>query len=96
MNKSVIITGASRGIGRATALVFAENGYDILICYRTGEKEAYETAEMAKAYGVRAIPFQMDIASLADCRRTAAGWPSGAAIPGRGSAYGRGCRAFSG
>ena len=72
MNKSVIITGASRGIGRATALVFAENGYDILICYRTGEKEAYETAEMAKAYGVRAIPFQMDIASLADCRRTAA------------------------
>ena len=72
MNKSVIITGASRGIGRATALVFAENGYDILICYRTGEKEAYETAEMAKAYGVRAIPFQMDISSLADCRRTAA------------------------
>ena len=30
------------------------------------------TAEEAKAFGVRAIPFQMDIASLSDCRRTVA------------------------
>ena len=72
MNQSVIITGASRGIGRATALLFAKKGYDILICYRNGEKEACETAEFAKAFGVRAIPFQMDISSLPDCRRTAA------------------------
>ncbi len=72
MKQSVIITGASRGIGRATALAFAENGYDLLICYRSGEKEALETVALAKDFGVRAIPFQMDMASLADCRRTAA------------------------
>ena len=72
MNKSVIITGASRGIGRATALAFAKAGYDILVCYRTREAEAKETAEEAKSFGVRAIPFQMDMASLSDCRRTAA------------------------
>ena len=72
MNKSVIITGASRGIGRATALAFARNGYDLLICYQSREADAIRTAEEAKAFGVRAIPFQMDIASLSDCRRTCA------------------------
>lgn len=72
MNKSVIITGASRGIGKATALAFAKEGYDILVCYQSREADAKETAEEAKKYGVRAIPFQMDISSLSDCRRTAA------------------------
>ena len=71
MNPSVIITGASRGIGKATALAFAKAGYDILICYRSREADAQETAEEARAFGVRAIPFQMDTASLSDCRRTA-------------------------
>lgn len=72
MKKSVIITGASRGIGRATALAFAQKGYDLLICYQSREKDAQKTAEEAAALGVRAVPFQMDMASLSDCRRTAA------------------------
>ncbi|MBE6666417.1 MAG: glucose 1-dehydrogenase [Ruminococcaceae bacterium] len=72
MRKSVIITGASRGIGKATALTFAKNGYDVLLCYQSREEEAKAAAEEAKAFGVRAIPFQMDVSSLSDCRRTAA------------------------
>ena len=72
MKKSVIITGASRGIGKATALIFARNGYDLLLCYQSREEEAKATAEEAKAFGVRAVPFQMDVSSLSDCRRTAA------------------------
>jgi 3-oxoacyl-[acyl-carrier protein] reductase len=72
MKKSVIITGASRGIGRATALAFAQKGYDLLICYQSREEDAKKTAEEAAARGVRAVPFQMDMASLSDCRRTAA------------------------
>jgi 3-oxoacyl-[acyl-carrier protein] reductase len=72
MKKSVIITGASRGIGKATALAFAKNGYDILLCYQSREEEAKATAEEAKTFGARAVPFQMDISSLADCRRTTA------------------------
>ena len=72
MRKSVIITGASRGIGKATALTFARNGYDILLCYQSREDEAKATAEEAKAFGVRAVPFQMDVSSVSDCRRTAA------------------------
>ena len=72
MRKSVIITGASRGIGKATALTFARNGYDILLCYQSREEDAKKTAEEAGAFGVRAVPFQMDVSSLSDCRRTAA------------------------
>ena len=72
MKKSVIITGASRGIGKATALTFAKNGYDILLCYQSREEEAKAAAEEAKSFGVRAVPFQMDVSSLSDCRRTAA------------------------
>lgn len=72
MKKSIIITGASRGIGKATALTFAQNGYDLLLCYQSREEEAKATAEEAKAFGVRAIVFQMDVASLSDCRRTTA------------------------
>lgn len=72
MRKSVIITGASRGIGKATALTFARNGYDILLCYQSREEDAKATVEEAKAFGVRAVPFQMDVSSVSDCRRTAA------------------------
>lgn len=71
MNKSVIITGASRGIGKAAALAFAKAGYDILICYRERKADAERTAAEARAFGVRAVIFQMDMASLSDCRRTA-------------------------
>lgn len=70
MNKTAIITGASRGIGRATAILFAEKGYDILVCYRKEKDLAEEVCREAEAFGVRAIPFQMDMENLSDLRRT--------------------------
>lgn len=72
MRKSVIITGASRGIGKACALIFAENGYDLLLCYQSREAEAKAVAREAEAFGVRAKVFQMNMESLSDCRRTVA------------------------
>ena len=72
MRKSVIITGASRGIGKACALIFAENGYDLLLCYQSREEEAKAVAREAEAFGVRAKVFQMNMESLSDCRRTVA------------------------
>lgn len=72
MRKSVIITGASRGIGKACALIFAENGYDLLLCYQSREEEAKAVARESEAFGVRAKVFQMNMESLSDCRRTVA------------------------
>ena len=70
MKKTAVITGASRGIGRATALAFAKKGYDILVCYRREEASAEEVCKQARAMGVRAVTFQMDMGELSDLRRT--------------------------
>lgn len=40
MNKTILVTGASRGIGRATILEFAKKGYNVVINYIASEKEA--------------------------------------------------------
>ncbi len=45
MNKTVLITGASRGIGRACARLFAENGYNVAANYLNSEREAMTLAE---------------------------------------------------
>ena len=70
MKKTAIITGASRGIGRATALKLAKEGYDLLICYRKEEALAEKVCEEAHALGARAVPFRMDMTELSDLRRT--------------------------
>ena len=72
MNKTAVITGASRGIGKACALLFAENGYDLLLCYQSREEEAKAVAKEAAAFGVRTLTFQMNMESISDCRRTVA------------------------
>ena len=70
--KSVIITGASRGIGKACAIEFAKAGYDILVCYQSREDAALAVCEEAKKRGAHAVPFQMNTADVSDCRRTVA------------------------
>ena len=52
-NKSVVITGGSRGIGRACAVLFASRGYDVLIGYNKNAKAAEEVlAEIKKHWRV--------------------------------------------
>jgi 3-oxoacyl-[acyl-carrier protein] reductase len=67
-NKVAIITGASRGVGAATAIKFAEAGADVVINYFHHEEEATRIAEECRAYGVRAITFQADVSKLDDVR----------------------------
>jgi 3-oxoacyl-[acyl-carrier protein] reductase len=59
--KSAVITGGSRGIGRAICLRLAERGADVAFSYRGNEAAAQETAAAIEAAGRRAISFQGDV-----------------------------------
>ncbi len=56
-----LVTGSSRGIGRATALVFAERGYDVAVHYRREAEAAEAVAKEARASGAEAIVVQGDL-----------------------------------
>ncbi|TDV54809.1 3-oxoacyl-ACP reductase FabG [Actinophytocola oryzae] len=59
-----IVTGASRGIGRAVAVRLAEDGYDIGFCYRGDEVAAKQTAELVADHGRTAHFERVDVADL--------------------------------
>ncbi len=65
-NQVAIVTGATRGIGRAIALELASRGYDLVINYRTQEQEALELCQLIEKKGVRALPVYADIGRLED------------------------------
>ncbi len=56
-----LVTGSSRGIGRATALLFAERGYDVAIHYRREAEAAEAVAKEAQAAGADTLVVQGDL-----------------------------------
>jgi NAD(P)-dependent dehydrogenase (short-subunit alcohol dehydrogenase family) len=65
----LLVTGASRGIGAATAILAAERGYDVAINYQANEAAARAVADTCRAAGARAEIVQGDMAVEADIHR---------------------------
>lgn len=63
-----VITGSGRGIGRATALLFAANGYRVVACSRT-ERDVQATAQAAAAQGGEVLAVRCDVSSEQDVDR---------------------------
>lgn len=69
MSKNLLITGASRGIGRATALLAAAQGWTVGINYRSDRAAADEVVAQILAAGGEAVALQGDVADEADVLR---------------------------
>ena len=59
-----IVTGASRGIGRACALALAKQGYDVAVNYVSNEEAAKLVMEEVQGFGVRALTVRADTSDL--------------------------------
>lgn len=65
----VIVTGGSRGVGRATALAFAERGHDVVVDYRRDTDAAERTAADCETHGVEAVVERVDVRDSAAVER---------------------------
>jgi 3-oxoacyl-[acyl-carrier protein] reductase len=63
-----LVTGGSRGIGRATALAFAREGADIAFCHLNDDSKAEETAAEIRKLGRRAMHRSVDVADIEAAR----------------------------
>jgi 3-oxoacyl-[acyl-carrier protein] reductase len=69
-NKVVLVTGASRGIGRACALTFAQHRAKVVVLnYAGNDAAAQETAKAVQAAGAKAVPMKFDVAHAAECAK---------------------------
>ena len=68
--KVALVTGASRGIGRAIALKFAALGADLAVIYAGNEEKAREVCLAAQELGVRAEAFRCDVSNFDAAKKT--------------------------
>ena len=66
MSRVAIVTGGSSGIGRATALKLATDGFDVGITFHAGRSRAESVAQQIERHGVRAATLPLDLADAAE------------------------------
>ena len=69
--KTAVVTGASRGVGRATALRLAEGGANVVVNYLSNDVEALETVRICQNKGVEAIAVQADVSDMVEAQKLA-------------------------
>ncbi len=69
--KAAIVTGSSRGVGRATAVRLAEGGANVVVNFLSNEAEAFETVRMCKDRGSEAIVVQGDVSEFLHAKEIA-------------------------
>jgi len=62
--RAAIVTGASRGIGKATALTFAREGANVVVNFQRNSEKAEEVAEYIREIGREALPFRADVSRI--------------------------------
>jgi len=72
--KYALVTGGSRGIGRAICLRLAEKGYYVLVNYRSNEEEASKTLQLIRDRKCRGELIRFDVADAAEVEKVLGGW----------------------
>ena len=69
--KTAVVTGASRGVGRATAFRLAEGGANVVVNFLSNDVEAMETVRVCQNRGVEAIAVQADVSDMVEAQKLA-------------------------
>ena len=72
---TALVTGGSRGIGRAVCLALAGAGYDVAFCWARDDAGAAETARLVERAGAGAMPLRCDVTDEAQVAATVAAVP---------------------
>ena len=65
-NKTALVTGGSRGLGRDMAIQLARKGFDVIITYHSNQEAAAKVIEEVKSVGRMAVDFRLDVSKTAD------------------------------
>jgi 3-oxoacyl-[acyl-carrier protein] reductase len=72
--KFALVTGGSRGIGRAICIKLAEAGYNILVNFKSNEAEALKTADMVRTKNVEAELLKFNVSKKTEVDAALTGW----------------------